>query len=157
VASFIRHLQETRAAGVEERLDVVQGRLGRRFVDGGDDAVTPVRQRGQYQFEDQQSALNTMVSTMSATINVYNDQACQAARRLIPSTPRPCSLGPVLTTPFYGTSVSQALQPPLRGRKLWSDRAHARLTMPIAPTHTECPKWVGTAPTRWTSPQLVAQ
>ena len=52
----------------------------------------PNQQRGQYQCEDQWSALNTMVNAMSATVNVHNDQARQATLRLIPPTPRPCSL-----------------------------------------------------------------
>jgi hypothetical protein len=72
----------------------------------------PEQQRVKYQCEDQRSALNTMVSTMGATVNVHNDQAIQAARRLIPPLPQPWSLVCVLTTPSYGTNVSQALRRP---------------------------------------------
>jgi hypothetical protein len=44
------------------------------------------------------------------------DHAIQvAARRLIPSTPRPCSLAPSVTTPLYSTTVFQSLRQPLRG------------------------------------------
>jgi hypothetical protein len=50
-----------------------------------------------------------MVSTMSATVNVHNVQASRAARWLIPSTPRACSLAPVFTIPFYRTSISQTM------------------------------------------------
>jgi len=52
----------------------------------------PAQHRGKYQFEDQRSALDTMVNTTSATLNVYDDQVRQATRCLIPPSHGRCSL-----------------------------------------------------------------
>ena len=44
---------------------------------------------------------------------VAGGEACA----LISPTPRPCSLVPSVTTPFYSTTVSRALRQPLRSRR----------------------------------------
>src|SRR5688500_17962399 len=55
-------------------------------------------------------------ATPSATHTRHSDQASHAAvRRLIPPTPRSCSLAPSVTTPLYNTTVSQPLRQTLRG------------------------------------------
>src|SRR5215217_15554 len=51
------------------------------------------------------------------TESAHVDQLSQeAARRLIPPTPRFCSIAPSVTTPLYSTDVSQALREALLGR-----------------------------------------
>src|ERR671913_2809 len=57
------------------------------------------------------------LSAVSATQSTYSVQASRAAaRRLIPPTPRSCSLAPSVTTPYYAATVSQRLRQPLRSR-----------------------------------------
>src|SRR3712207_610876 len=61
------------------------------------------------------------LATASATHSAHSDHASQeAARVLIPPTPRPCSLAPSVTTPLYSTTVSYSLRNALRGRTLLS-------------------------------------
>src|ERR671916_889402 len=50
-----------------------------------------------------------------AMIRAHKGHASQAARVLIPPTPRPCSLAPSVTTPLYSTIGSQTLPIALRG------------------------------------------
>src|SRR5919107_5651831 len=55
------------------------------------------------------------LAAASATPSAHSDQANHAAvRRLIPPTPRRCSLAPSVTTPLYNTTVCQALRQTLR-------------------------------------------
>src|SRR5215210_1051770 len=61
--------------------------------------------------------------TTSAKLTAHNDQASQAAPRLlIPPIPLPCSLAPSIITLLYSTTVSLALRQPLRSQavvELW--------------------------------------
>src|SRR5688500_16541350 len=58
-------------------------------------------------------------ATARTTHSRHSDQASHAAvRRLIPPTPRSCSLAPSVTTPLYNTTVSQELRLTLRGKGL---------------------------------------
>src|SRR5829696_4720410 len=60
---------------------------------------------------------STTAKAASATHTAHSDHASQAAvRRLIPPTPRPCSLAPCVTTPLYRAAVSQTLRQTLRSR-----------------------------------------
>src|SRR5829696_9159435 len=60
---------------------------------------------------------STTAKAASATHTAHSDHASQAAvRRLIPPTPRPCSLAPCVTTPLYRAAVSQTLRQALRSR-----------------------------------------
>src|SRR5215210_1917922 len=59
---------------------------------------------------------STPLNAAKGKESAHTDHASQAAvRRLIPPTPRSCSLAPSVTTPLYRTIVSQALRQPLRG------------------------------------------
>src|SRR5215210_7867108 len=54
---------------------------------------------------------STRASVMSTTHTAHDAHASHAAVwRLIPPTPRFCSLAPSVTTPLYSTTVSQALR-----------------------------------------------
>src|SRR5215203_5509063 len=54
-------------------------------------------------------------SAISTAQTTHSDQANHAAvRGFIQLTPLPCSLAPYITTPFYSTTVCQALRQPLR-------------------------------------------
>src|SRR5215213_5771763 len=61
---------------------------------------------------------STTLARNMATQRPASDQASQeAARDLIPSTPRSCSVSPSLTTPLYRRTISQTLRLALRERR----------------------------------------
>src|SRR5215204_4284587 len=61
---------------------------------------------------------STTLARNMATQSPASDQASQeAARDLIPSTPRSCSVSPSLTTPLYRRTVSRTLRLALRERR----------------------------------------
>src|SRR5829696_5662506 len=74
---------------------------------------------------DRVISANESPPTSSTTDSVTSDQASQeAARVLIPPTPRSCSLAPSSTTPLYSTIVSQVVRQALRGHNLWINIAY---------------------------------
>src|SRR5215216_3711510 len=64
---------------------------------------------------DQPKTISSRENAMINRLTAHTDQAShEAARELIPPTPRSCSLVPSVTTPLYRTIVAQALRQPLR-------------------------------------------
>src|SRR5918999_1531743 len=85
------------------------------------------------------------LSAVNAKEVAHMDQANNAAvRRLIPPTPRCCSLAPSVTTSLYSTTVSKALRQPLRAS--FSERRSTELTkihLPIGQAMYACVHEIG--------------